>query len=195
MGGALMHLTEVAVDFDEGITVLARTVRTFGSIRIETTDWPLILMDCGTFRDKDADLHASLICIEELMRECVKTREKCVQVTDLSKVTSMPSAVQRKIAGDWVKSTIDLQKAVSLGGVNVTPSAIVRGIITAIGWIQKPTTPVLYVATRSEALLQALKWLEEGRVLLSPSLHQLRDKLTAEAKVREKHASGWSRQR
>jgi hypothetical protein len=171
--------------------VVARVVRSFGSLRVETTDWPIILMDCGTFRDKEEDLRAALACIEEVMRECARLREKCVQVTDLSSVQSMPSATQRKLAGDWVKSTLELQKAVSLGGSNVAPSSIVRGIVTAISWIQKPPTPVKYFATRREAMLQAFQWLEEGRVLLPPALLQIRDKLTTDAKELENRASGW----
>jgi hypothetical protein len=151
-----------------------------------------MLMDCGSFRDTDADLRGALVCLEEAMRECAKMREKCVQITDLSGVHHMPTATQRKIAGEWVKSTLELQKAVSLGGANVTPSSIVRGIVTAISWIGKPPTPVQFFATRHEATLQAFKWLEEGRVLLPPALMELRDKVTAEAKAREKQASGWS---
>lgn len=171
--------------------MVARVARTFGSIRVETTDWPLILMDCGTFRNAEEDLRAALGCIEQVMRECARTREKCVQVTDLSSVNSMPSATMRKLAGEWVTSTLELQKAVSLGGANVTPSSIVRGIVTAVSWIQKPPTPVKYFATRREAMLQAFAWLEEGRVLLPPSLQQLRDKLTVDAKEIEKRTSGW----
>jgi hypothetical protein len=175
-----------------GNCVVARIVRTFGSFRVETTDWPLIYMDCGTFLDKDEDLRGALACIEQVMRECARMREKCVQVTDLSSVQTMPSAAQRKLAGDWMTSTLDLQRTVSLGGASVTPSTIVRGIVTAIQWIQKPPTPLRYFATRREAMLQAFQWLEEGRVFLPPALLQLRDKLTADARELEKRGSGWS---
>jgi hypothetical protein len=165
-------------------------------MRIETTEWPIVVMDCGAFRDTDADLQAALDCLQQIMRECARTREKCVQITDLSGVHRMPTAIQRKIAGDWVKSTVELQKATSLGGANVTPSSIMRGIVTAISWIQKPPTPVKYFATRGEATLQALKWLEEGNVLLSPALRQLQDRLTNEARAREQQATAsWGRRR
>jgi hypothetical protein len=165
-------------------------------MRIDTMEWPIVVMDCGTFRDTDADLQAALDCVEQVMRECARTRERCVQVTDLSSVQRIPTAVQRKIAGDWVKNTVELQKATSLGGANVTPSSIIRGIVTAISWIQKPPTPLKYFATRPEAMLQALKWLEEGHVLLPPSLRQLHDRLTNEAREREQQAAaGWGRWR
>jgi hypothetical protein len=176
--------------------LVPRVIRTFGGIRIDTTEWPIIMMDCGTFRDADADLQAALDCVEQVMRECTKTREKCVQVTDLSAVQRIPTAVQRKIAGDWVKATVELQKATSLGGANVTPSSIIRGIVTAISWLQRPPTPLKYFATRAEATLQALKWLEEGHVLLPPALRQLHDRLTTEARDREQQqAAAWGRRR
>ncbi len=175
--------------------MVPRVIRSFGGMRIDTTEWPLLVMDCGTFRDTDADLQAALDCIAQVMRECATTREKCVQVTDLSSVQRIPTAVQRKIAGDWVKNTLELQTATSLGGANVTPSSIIRGIVTAISWIQRPPTPVKYFATRAEATLQALKWLEEGHVLLPPALRQLHDKLTSEAREREQQAAGWGRRR
>jgi hypothetical protein len=169
--------------------LVPRVLRAFGGMRIDTTDWPIILMDCGAFRDTDADLKSALDWLEQAMRECVKTREKCVQITDLSGVQRIPTAIQRKIAGDWVKSTLELQKATSLGGANVTPSSIVRGIVTAISWIQRPPTPVKYFATRGEATLQALKWLEEGNALLPPALQQLHDKLGREATEREEQVA------
>lgn len=171
--------------------MVARVVRDFGGIRIETTEWPIILMVMPEHRLQDPDVQSAVMHLEQLMLECQRDKEKCVQVTDASAMTQLPPASQRKITGEWMKKTAQLQRDVSLGGANVTPSSIVRGIVTAVSWIQKPPTPVKYFATRREAMLQAFAWLEEGRVLLPPSLQQLRDKLTVDAKEIEKRTSGW----
>jgi hypothetical protein len=159
--------------------VVARVVREFGGLRIETTDWPIILMVMPEHRFSDQDVQAALVHLEQVMIECRHDHERCVQVTDASRMHALPPASQRKITGEWLKKTVDLQKAVSLGGVNVTPSAIIRGIITAIHWFQKPETPVAFVATRNEAMLQAIQWLEQARVVLPPRLRELKSKLTS----------------
>jgi hypothetical protein len=170
--------------------VVPHVVRDFGGIRIETTEWPIILMVMPADRSSDADVQSAVMHLEHIMVECKKDKEKCVQVTDASAMTTLPTASQRKITGEWIKRTIQLQREVSLGGANVTPSAIIRGIITAIHWFHKPETPVVFVATRDEAMRQAIQWLEEGRVLLPPRLRQMRDKFAATAAQREKMSSG-----
>jgi hypothetical protein len=173
--------------------VVARVVREFGDLRIATTDWPIILMDIPENRIADAELQAGLAYIEQILRECEKNHEKCAQITDMTRIHQLPPASQRKYAGDWVRDTAELQKATSVGGANITPSAILRGIITAIHWISKPPTPVAFFATRNEAMLQVVAWLDEARVPLPANLHSLRDALALQPKARrEKQPSGWS---
>jgi hypothetical protein len=176
--------------------LVPRVVRDFGGIRIETTEWPIILMVMPVHRSTDSDVMSAVMHLEQIMLECKKDKEKCVQVTDASAMTTLPTASQRKITGEWLKRTVPLQREVSLGGANVTPSAIIRGIITAIHWFHKPETPVVFVATRDEAMLQAIRWLEEGRVLLSPRLRELREKMVTKLPPpRERQPSGieWRR--
>jgi hypothetical protein len=174
--------------------VVARIVREFGGIEVATSDWPIILMEIPEQRVADADLQAALAYIEQILRECEKTGQKCAQVTDLTRMQHMPPASQRKMSGEWVKATIELQKATSVGGANVTPSAILRGIITAIHWFQKPPTPVEFFATRNEAMLQVIAWLNQANVPLPLSVYELRDKLTRQPPRahREKQPSSWS---
>jgi hypothetical protein len=166
--------------------VVSRVVRDFGGIRIDTTEWPILLMVMPEHRVTDGDVFAALMQIEQVMLECKTHGEKCVQVTDVSAMTALPPGSQRKITGDWIKKTIGLQREVSLGGANVTPSAIIRGIITAIHWFQKPETPTVFVATRDEGMLQALRWLEAARVPLPQHLREKRERLAP----REKRAGG-----
>jgi hypothetical protein len=165
--------------------MVPRIVRDFAGIRIDTTEWPILHMVMPEHRVADADVQLALSHIEQIMLECRKSREKCVQVTDVSAMTTLPAASQRKITGEWIKKTIHLQREVSLGGANVTPSAIIRGMITAIHWFHKPETPVVFVATREEAVLQAIQWFEDAKVPLSTHLREMR----------EKHASKLGRRR
>jgi hypothetical protein len=173
--------------------MVSREVHDFGGIRIVTVDWPVLLMEMTEHRVTDDDLRAALARFEDVMRECLKSREKFALVTDLSRLRHLPPPSQRKIAADWVNSTSGLQKITNLGGANVTPSAIIRGIITAIYWIARPATPAAFVATRDEAMQQAIRWLEEAGALLPPSVVVLRDEL--EKQAREKQQSAWGRRR
>ncbi|HEY3818044.1 MAG TPA: hypothetical protein VGL81_12780 [Polyangiaceae bacterium] len=167
--------------------MVPRVARDFSGIRVDTTDWPIILMVMPEHRVTDADVQSALGHIEQMMLECKKSREKCVQVTDASAMTTLPLPSQRKMTGEWIKKTIQLQREVSLGGANVTPSAIIRGMITAIHWFRKPETPVVFVATRQEGFLQAFRWFEEAKVPLPPHLRKMRDELSAR---RERYAGG-----
>jgi hypothetical protein len=170
--------------------MVAREVHDFGGIRIVTVDWPIMLMEITEHRVTDDDLRAALARFEAIMRECHQSREKFALVTDLSKLRHLPPASQRKIAADWVNSTSELQKVTNVGGANVTPSAIIRGIVTAIYWLARPATPAAFVATRDEAMQQAIRWLEQDGAPLPPSVVVLRDKL--ERQTREKQRSAWS---
>ena len=65
-------------------------------------------------------------------KECEKDHEKCCLVTDAGRIQAIPPASQRKLSADWAKGTSELQKAVSVGGVCVTPSSIIRNsLLTA----------------------------------------------------------------
>lgn len=171
--------------------MVPRVVREFGGIRVDTTDWPLLLMVMPDHRLEDGDVQSAVMHLEQIMLECKKSREKCVQVTDASAMTALPTASQRKLTGEWMKKTGDLQRDVSLGGANVTPSAIIRGIITAIHWFHKPETPVVFVATRDEGMLQAIKWFEQAKIPLPARLREVRDRLS----VPPKQAGGFSSRR
>jgi hypothetical protein len=168
-------------------------VREFGGVRIDTTDWPILLMEFPEHRFADAEIHAALEAIEQLMRECREQREKCAQVTDLTRVQQLPPASQRKYSGDWLKRNNDLILAASVGGATVTPSAILRGLVTAVHWFHKPETSNEFFATRAEALRYVIQRLEQGRVSLPARVRELRDRLTLQMQPpREKQPSGLS---
>jgi hypothetical protein len=128
------------------------------------------------------------------MLECRRDRERFALVTDLGRLNQLPPASQRRFCGEWMQRTVELQGATSVGGANVTPSAITRGIVTAIFWFQKPLVPTLFFATRSEATLQAIRWLEDGRVPIPHGVCHIRTKLQAQAQ-RENQVSAWGSRR
>jgi hypothetical protein len=173
--------------------VPAHIVRDFGGVLIDTTDWPIILMEFPELRFADADIHAALDSIEQLMRECREQRGKCTQITDLTRVQQIPPASQRKFSGDWLKRNNDLILATSVGGATVTPSAILRGLVTAVHWFHKPETSNEFYATRAEAYRYVIQRLEQSRVSLPARVRELRDRLLLQMQPpREKQPSGLS---
>jgi hypothetical protein len=168
--------------------VVPRAVRDFGSIRVDTTDWPVVVMGLPELRFEDSDLKMALAYIEQIMRECEKDHDKFCQITDAGRVHAMPPASQRNIIAEWARDTAALQKTATVGGIVVTPSSIIRGLVTALLWLYKPHRPLAFLATRDEAMLLAIEWLEEARVRLSPRLQEARGDL--KKKHRTRPASG-----
>jgi hypothetical protein len=156
--------------------MVARADREFGRIRVAESDWPIVLIEFPEKRVADADLHAVLGHIESLLSEAVKNKEKVFVITDLTVMREITPASQRQFAAEWIKRTASLNRAASLGGATVTPSPILRGIITAVYWLQPSPSPTFPVATRHEAMLKGIEMLEAGSVLLSPRLLEYRDK-------------------
>jgi hypothetical protein len=87
----------------------------------------------------------------------------------------MTPASQRRIAADWVKRNDPVAKVATVGGATVTPSPILRGIMTAVFWLQPSSRPMHLVATRPEGMLKGIQLLEEEGVRLPPRLVAYRD--------------------
>ena len=155
--------------------VVPRSTREFDGIRMETVDWPLVLMEFPERRVSDAALHALLDHLEAVEREAVKAREKGFFITDLTRVREVAPASQRKYVGEWLKRTAPLQKAAGVGGANVAPSPILRGVITAVFWIKPSPTPSIFVATRNEAIFRGIEMLEAAGVPISERLREMRE--------------------
>jgi hypothetical protein len=154
---------------------MLRTDCEFGSIRVATVDWPIVLTEFPETRVPDAALHACLDHLESLMTEATKTREKLFMLTDITRMREVTPASQRHYTGEWMKRNLSLGRVSTVGGATVTPSSILRGILTAVYWIQPPARPMYATATRHEAMLKGIEMLEAERIPLPPRLIAYRD--------------------
>ena len=150
--------------------VISREVREFDGVRVDTSDWPLIVMEFPPRRIPETALRDSLAYLEALFVAAAKVGDKTFQITDLSLMEELAPASHRRYAVEWMRRTLHLQRAASLGGANVTPSAVLRGLITAIHWLQPPPTPTSCVATRPEAEAVALRALNEAHATIRPEV-------------------------
>jgi hypothetical protein len=166
-------------------------VRELGGVRIDTTDWPVVLVEFPEHRVPDGEFEAALGAIEHVMRECQARGEKCAQVTDITRVKEISPASQRRYAGEWLKKNTHLIAATSVGGATVTPSAILRGLITAVHWIHKPATPNAFVATRDEGLRYVIGLLDQAHVALPHRVCVIRERLALQAQPPRAKQSSW----
>jgi hypothetical protein len=134
--------------------------RDFGGIRVTRGDWPIILIEFPAKRVDDAAFKAMLANNEALMSEAKSRGEKLFFISDLTLMRELTPASQRKATAQWVERTFDLGRAASVGAAHVTPSAVLRGLFTAVFWVKPPPTPAVFVATRGEAIVRAAQVLE-----------------------------------
>jgi hypothetical protein len=152
-----------------------RRVREFEGIRVSGDDWPIVLTEFPEDRVSDAALQAMFRHLEELMGEAEAAREKLFLITDLTRMNHIAPASQRKYASEWIQRTALLARTATVGGAQVTPSSILRGLVTAIFWLKPPPTPAIFVATREEAIVRGIEMLTSANAPLSPRVLELRD--------------------
>ncbi len=153
----------------------ARPDRDFEGIRVVTADWPIVSVEFPTKTPSDAAVVASLAYIESLMGDAARAHTKIFVINDLTPVREVISAAHRKIASEWMKRTAALARASTVGSANVTPSAFLRGLLTALFLIQPSATPTLFVATRAEAMLRGIRLLDAEGMRVPPHLIAGRD--------------------
>lgn len=148
-----------------GVPLVERKLYVFGTIRVDTRNFPLIVMEIGKGRCPDSDYVKALGVCEAALR----SGQKSFQITDLSALDEAPPS-QRKLAGEWTERTAPLQQQWSLGGAVVAPSAFLRGVLTAVHWLKKPPAPTRVCASRDEAVVHAVSVLEAAGLPIPPEL-------------------------
>jgi RecJ-like exonuclease len=148
----------------------ARGSHYFEGLHLAVDRWPLVLMDFPERRIADSSLHQAFGLFEELLASAQRAAERVYVITDLTRMTELAPASQRKYASDWLERTMALQRAVTLGVANVTPSVIVRGLVTALSWFKDAPVPTVWVATRREAYGAAASAFERAGTRLRPEL-------------------------
>ncbi len=152
-----------------------RADQSFEGIRISAADWPVVLVEFPEKRVADASLHSALGHLESLMRDAASARERLFILTDIGAMREIAPASQRRYTAEWMKRVEPLSRISAVGGATVTPSSILRGILTAVFWIQPPIGTMVTAATRHEAMLKGIQALESKGVRLPPRLVAYRD--------------------
>lgn len=132
------------------------------SITLDESRWPLVIVRIvGTPTDDELDAF--------LAESTVRLQRKEIQVSiiDVSRADRAP-ATQRRKQADWMRDHENLLRRRSAGMAYVITNPMVRGVLTAIMWLQPLPVEHTVVSTLEEAERWALAQLEKHRGAAPP---------------------------
>jgi hypothetical protein len=144
--------------------------------QFDTSHWPIVVVAFGA-RTTDEDHAAIFRCWEAVFAR----RERFVGISDLRGVCDVGSAKQRASIAAWMRSVEGPLTRYSLGHAAIVHSALVRGALTAVGWIHRSPVPERYVGTVLEAWDYALGNLRAAAIAVPPLVTAHRGKIAHEA--------------
>lgn len=116
------------------------------SIVIDDQRRPIIVVTFdGAATDAEFDDY-----LRDMKARVLDRREKTVTILDARRSTGTTAAQRRKQA-EWLRENDAALRSYSLGTAFVITSPIVRGVLTAILWMQPMPAPHSIVATLTEA--------------------------------------------
>ncbi len=109
--------------------------------------FPLVIIE---FASSYSDDDLMVGCAENAT--LLRRGEPFVTIRDLRSLQMVPSSAQRRYFATWEREHRELIQRNCLGIANVSESRILRGVMTAIGWLTPPPTPEVMVPTIESAL-------------------------------------------
>jgi hypothetical protein len=125
-------------------------------VDLDLSLWPMPMTTLDTEIRED-ELRAYL---DEYVRDVLGRGEIFVSVVDLMGVTHAPSARVSQMVAQWTKDNDEVGSPLALGYAVATSSALVRGGMTAIHWLNPPRVPTKFVASRALAVRWAVERME-----------------------------------
>lgn len=157
-------------------------MRRFGGIVIDCTQWPIIVWESPARRVEDGPTEEALALLEDIWRS-TPAGVKSFTLTDLSAMTEAAPASQRKYAAEFQKRNRELQVRASVGGAIVATSALVRGVLTAVFWLQQSALETCVVGSREEALRYAVGLLAAAGQPVPAQLRHLQEPRAAKGRL------------
>lgn len=126
--------------------------------RYSTAHFPLVIVTCPA-RFEATNVKTVL---DAYSNEVFEGRRKFVLVVDALGIKELPSALVRRAITDWMQRVESIGQRYTLGMAMATPSAIVRGAMTAVNWVVPPKIPMSYEPTMAAAVDWAIARLESA---------------------------------
>lgn len=149
-----------------------------GTFRYSTERFPLVVFTCPPRFDPD-DTRETL---NRYQREVLAARRTFALVVDATDVVELPNALVRRVITEWMKPVQELGEKQMVGMAMATPSALVRGAMTAINWVVPSRIPITFEATLADSTRWGLARLRERGVSVSDDVSRWSAALEARAK-------------
>jgi hypothetical protein len=129
--------------------------------RIDMSRHPLVVVTFdGLATDAEFDDY-----LTAMTRQILDRRQRSVTILD-ARTSGRAPATQRKKQADWLKQHEQMLRQYSLGTAFVITSPLVRGVLTAILWLQQMPTAHTVAATFEEAERWAVGRLQSAGISL-----------------------------
>lgn len=139
-------------------------LREFSQCKIMVDDryLPLII---STFMGR-ADVEAAKWHMEtqnRIMLEAARKGRRVVAISDSTR-SDRPDAEARKYWADSMSQTPDTIRGATLGNIVVVNSVLIRGALTAIGWLNPKAKELVTVATLQQGIEMGLELLDKAGI-------------------------------
>lgn len=127
-----------------------------GEIAVSTLRFPLVVVE---FRGAASDVQFRdyLAAVDAASKRAASEGRRIAMVVDTLQATRAVTASQRRMQVDWVKASFERSEHVMAGMAFVIDNALVRGVLTAILWVQSLPCPYTTSGARAEAEQWALE--------------------------------------
>jgi hypothetical protein len=130
---------------------------------IDASRWPLLIITfTGAATDREYEVFL------EARTAHLARRERHAIILDGRACGPMPPS-QRKLQADWQREYAELARRFTLGVAFLSASPIMRGVLTAILWMQPIASPYTVLSTWAEAERWTAERLRPGGVEAPPA--------------------------
>lgn len=119
-------------------------------IHVSSARFPLLVVEF-VGKATDDQFRQYLDNMDAHIARCLKEGKKSVVLVDTLKATSPVSPSQRKLQAEWMARSFQSSQRSMAGMVFVIDSVLVRGVLTAILWLQKMPCEHAVFGSRAEA--------------------------------------------
>ena len=131
-------------------------------LQLDVHPFPIVV---ATFHDQWSS--PDLVWLFEEFELLFKRGRRYALVIDTIRASNPPNVVERKLITDWENVNAEAIVHCNVGTAVVFTSALIRGSLTALGWLVHRKRPLVYLPSTSEAGRWCVERLREADVPLS----------------------------
>jgi hypothetical protein len=134
-------------------------------MKIDETMWPITVFSLGDTTTDD-DWRRMLAHYDAIYAR----RQVFFTITNGVSIRNLPSAGQRKLIAELARDRAAQAREWCIGSAVVLPSAVARGVMTAITWLAPPVNEQTFHETYDEALREAVRALQAKGIVVPESV-------------------------